>query len=218
MMLLKAKYNGVEFYIQDLVTEQVVDYYAREQWLRYISYATDHQSGLQSVFSSILLSKDPWDYLAVNGHKIFIPRGTKSQYQRPKLIKLPSGRVCAKAYIQKMDYRYKEREITMNPEFYLVAPNQDLLKQLVYRRIYGMTRTPLCPVLHPLMKEWREWIWTLFEVKGWLKPLTTIVGTLEGVWVTWNEIELRNEMELRIKLRDPLIQRYFEEGINAIRN
>jgi hypothetical protein len=217
-MLLKTKFNGVTFYIKDLVTEQVTQYFARDQWLRYIAYATDHQSGLQSIFASLLTCKDYWDALGVEGKKVFIPRGTKSQYERPKLIKLPSGRVCAKAYIRKMDCKHEERETTLNPEFYLVAPNQELLKQLVYRRIYSMTRTPLCPVLHPLVAEWQEWIWTLFQVKEWLKPLTTLVGTLEGVAVSWNELELRNEMEMRIKMRDPLITRYFEEGLHAIRN
>lgn len=208
-MLLTSKFKGIPFQVKELLGFKAWgnDY---QRQLVYMEYGAEHQSALNGVFSMMLLEKD--DPLQVMGKEILIPSGTGTQYARPQLLRLPSKRVCAKTYIKTMDCRAKERETEEIPAFFLVAPNEELLQEWFYQRVYALTRTPLCPTSHHLAPEWRSFMWTLFAAKQWLRPVETIVGSLMGIFVRWNDMELRDEMKVRIKMKDATVMRFFEEG------
>ena len=185
-MLHKIRTQGIEAYCSGLIVDRETSRYV------YLLGVAGYQSAVKGILANMLKG----EALSVDIHEetYWVERFSANYIMRIK--KMPSE-YCHGFTLLKMG-GVQENEESSFREFLLINRNPQEVKSQFYGQLDQRTEVPI-------HSSWTEWLWELFEEKGWITRLETVVGKFEAYLVNVHQEEFSYEITQAIRKKMPEI-------------
>jgi hypothetical protein len=183
-MLHKIRTQGIEAYCSGLIVDRETSQYV------YLLGVAGYQSAVKGILADMLkgeaLSVD------ISEETYWVERFSANYIMRIK--KMPSE-YCQGFTLLKMGGGQENEESSFR-EFLLINRDSQEVKSQFYCQLDQRTEVPI-------HSSWTEWLWELFEEKGWITRLETVVGKFEAYLVNVHQEEFSYEITQAIRKKVP---------------
>jgi len=183
-MLHKIKVQGIEAYCSDLIVDRETNRYV------YLLGVAGYQSAVKGILANMLkgesLSVD------INETRHWVEKFSCNYLM--KIKKMPSE-YCHGITLTRIGSS-EENDQNSTREILLINKDPQEVKSQFYSQLDKRTEVPL-------HLSWTEWLWRLFEEKGWITKLETLVGQYGAYLINLHQEELSDEITQGIREKVP---------------
>ena len=184
-MLYKIRTGGIETYCKDLIVDAETNQYV------YLLGVAGYQTTVKGILANFVKGEPLSLNIKNNTHWV---EKLPGNYQM-KIKKMPSEYSHGIA-LPKIGQSQENEQQTLTREFLLISNQHNSVKSLFFAQLDQRAEVPL-------HQSWTEWLWNLFEEKGWVTKLQTPVGQFEGYLVNIHQEEIGYEITQAIKKKVP---------------